>query len=195
MNFRTELHKSNGKANVAIAKMKINLPDGSWDLEVFLGLPEPGHEDNVLLRLTEECPESTRMLRANQIMVGITATQARELARCLTEAAAEVEMAEEKQPAKSWNKPKTASAQKHPMKQRRPFTEKQGRYLAFIHRYQQKYLQSPAESDIQRHFLVEAPTVNQMVQRLERLGLIARTPGQARSIRLLVPTELLQTIA
>ncbi len=189
------MHKSNGKANVAIAKMKINLPDGSWDLEVFLGLPETGHEGNMLLRITEECPESARMLRANQIMVGITAAQARELAQGLTEAAVELEMTEEEQPAKSRNKPKTTSAQKHPVKQRRPFTEKQGRYLAFIHRYQQKYLRSPAESDIQRHFLVEAPTVNQMVQRLERLGLIARTPGQARSIRLLVPTELLQNLA
>jgi len=34
-----------------------------------------------------------------------------------------------------------------------------------------------------------------MVQRLERLGMIARMPGQARSIRLLVPTKLLQTFA
>ncbi len=177
------------------SKMKINLPGGSWDLEVLLRPPEPGHEDNVLLRITEECPESTRTLRADQIMVGITAAQAQELSRHLTEAAVEVEMAQEEQPAISRDRPKTASAQKHPVKQRGPFTEKQGRYLAFIHRYQQKYLQSPAESDIQRHFLVSPPTVNQMVQRLERLGMIARTPGQARSIRLLVPAELLQTFA
>jgi len=54
-----------------------------------------------------------------------------------------------------------------------------------------KYGGAPAESDIQRDFLVSAPTVNQMMQRLERLGLIARTPGQARSIRLLVSPELL----
>ncbi len=172
--------------------MKINLPDGSWDINVFLGPPEPGHDVNVFLRITEDCPESSRMFRANQITIGISAIQARELARRLIEVAVEDEEAEDAQPSILRQKAKTTRFRKHPVK--RPFTEKQGRYLAFIHLYQQKYLQSPAESDIQRHFLVSPPTVNQMMQRLQRLGLIARTPGQARSIRLLVPTELLQTL-
>ena len=175
--------------------MKINLPDGSWDLEVFLGLLEPGHEDNVFLRITEQCPESTRMLRAKSITVGITAPQARELARRLMEVAAEDETESAEQPSILRENAKTVRARKDTVKQRRLFTEKQGRYLAFIHHYQKKYLQSPAESDIQRHFLVSPPTVNQMVQRLERLGLIARTPGQARSIRLLVQTDFLQSLA
>ena len=72
-----------------------------------------------------------------------------------------------------------------------PFTPKQGQYLAFIHHYRSKFGRAPAESDIQRHFFISAPTVNQMMQRLERLGLIARTPGQARSIQLLVPHEMI----
>src|SRR5437867_3116115 len=174
--------------------MKITLPDGSWDVEVFLGSPEPGHDDNVFLRITEECPESTWMLRANQITIGITAIQARELASRLLEVAAEDEPAVQEQSAKSRNNPTTASRQKPPVTRRLPFTEKQGRYLAFIHRYQQIYFRSPAESDIQRHFLVSPPTIHQMLQRLERLGLIARTPGQARSIRLLVAAEFLQAL-
>ena len=69
------------------------------------------------------------------------------------------------------------------------FTRTQGRYLAFIHRYMTKYGVAPAEADIQRHFLVSAPSVNAMMQTLTRRGLISRVPGVARSIRLLVPVE------
>jgi hypothetical protein len=63
-------------------------------------------------------------------------------------------------------------------------TERQAQYLAFIAKYIQRFGRAPAESDIQRHFLVSAPTVNQMVQMLERRGFITRQPGVARSIRL-----------
>ena len=71
------------------------------------------------------------------------------------------------------------------------FTEKQGQYLAFIYAYQRLNRQAPAEIDMQRHFAVTAPTVHQTVLKLEALGLIRRTPGQARSIELLVPPEQL----
>ena len=136
---QTELQKAKWKATVVAAKMKINLPDGNWDVEVFLGAPEPGHDDYVFLRIAEECPESTRMLRANQITVGITAIQARELARLLLEVAGDDDM-----PEHPSSNARTKSGQKHLVERRKLFTEKQGRYLAFIHRYQQKYLQSPA---------------------------------------------------
>jgi Mn-dependent DtxR family transcriptional regulator len=69
------------------------------------------------------------------------------------------------------------------------FTEKQGQYLAFIHTYVLLNRQAPAETDFQRFFCVTPPTVHQMIIQLERLGLIRRTPRQARSIELLVPTE------
>jgi len=69
------------------------------------------------------------------------------------------------------------------------FTEKQGQYLAFIHTYALLNRQPPAEADFQRFFRVTAPTVHQMIVQLERLGLIRRTPRQARSIELLVPAE------
>ncbi|MEI7728793.1 MAG: hypothetical protein WCO56_04445 [Verrucomicrobiota bacterium] len=71
------------------------------------------------------------------------------------------------------------------------FTKTQGNYLRFIYKYQQRFGGSPAESDIQRHFLVSAPSVNNMIQRLEAKQLISRVPGQARSIRLLVTPEML----
>ena len=71
------------------------------------------------------------------------------------------------------------------------FTPKQGQYLAFIHAYTRIMKRPPAEADIQRHFEVSPPTVHQMVLTLERGGFIHRTPGQARSIEVLVPPELL----
>ena len=70
-----------------------------------------------------------------------------------------------------------------------PFTEKQGQYLAFIYTYILLNRQPPAEADFQRFFCVTPPSVHQMIVQLERLGLIRRTPRQARSIELLVPED------
>jgi repressor LexA len=71
------------------------------------------------------------------------------------------------------------------------FTEKQGQYLAFIHAYMKLNRRAPAEADMQRFFEVTPPTVHRMVMELEKRGLISRTPGVARSIKLLVePAEL-----
>ena len=66
------------------------------------------------------------------------------------------------------------------------FTEKQGQYLAFIRAYTQVNGRPPAERDLQRYFGVTPPSVHQMVLTLERLGLIRRQPGIARSIELIV---------
>ena len=71
------------------------------------------------------------------------------------------------------------------------FTDKQGQYLAFIHAYRLVIGRSPAEADIQRFFAVTPPSVHQMVLTLERLGLISRKPGVARSIALLVNPDTL----
>ncbi len=69
------------------------------------------------------------------------------------------------------------------------YTEKQGQYLAFIYYYTKLNRRPPAEADIQCYFRVSAPTVHQMVLRLEERGLIAREAGQARSIRVLLPRK------
>ena len=72
-----------------------------------------------------------------------------------------------------------------------PFSAKQGQYLAFIYAYTKLNRRPPAEADIQGFFGVTPPTVHGMVLTLERLGLITREPGRARSIRLAVaPAEL-----
>jgi hypothetical protein len=69
------------------------------------------------------------------------------------------------------------------------FTAKQGQYLAFIYHYIKIHRQAPAETDLERYFRVSPPAIHEMIRTLERNGLIQKTPGQARSIRLLVPPE------
>jgi len=66
-------------------------------------------------------------------------------------------------------------------------TKRQSDYLRFIEKYIQQFGRSPAESDIQRHFLVSAPSVNSMIKTLEKRGFIIRQPGVARSIKLSIP--------
>lgn len=74
------------------------------------------------------------------------------------------------------------------------FTDKQGQYLAFIDAYTRVNGRPPAEADMQRHFRVSPPSVHQMVLTLERTGLIRRTPGQPRSIEVLVEPENLPVL-
>ena len=66
------------------------------------------------------------------------------------------------------------------------FTSKQGQYLAFICLYSKLHKQAPSEYEMAQYFKVSPPSVHQMVLMLEKNGLIERTPGQARSIRLLL---------
>ena len=75
------------------------------------------------------------------------------------------------------------------------FTTKQGQYLAYIYSYTKIHRQAPAESDLQRYFRVSPPAIHDMIKTLERNGLIERTHGKARSIRLLVGPEHLPRLA
>ena len=71
------------------------------------------------------------------------------------------------------------------------YTVLQGRYLAFMLQYIRLHGVPPAEADLQRHFDVSPPSVHQMVLTLEKKGFIRRTPGQARSIKILISPEKL----
>lgn len=74
---------------------------------------------------------------------------------------------------------------------KKSFTAKQGQYLAFIFYYMKIHGFAPAESDMQNYFKVSPPSVHQMVLTLEASGFIERIPGRGRSIRLLIPREML----
>ena len=69
------------------------------------------------------------------------------------------------------------------------FTHRQGQYLAFLDAYTKVNGRPPAEADFQRYFKVTPPVVHQMILTLDSLGLISRSPGKARSIRLNVSSE------
>ncbi|HSB81428.1 MAG TPA: hypothetical protein VLM91_21830 [Candidatus Methylomirabilis sp.] len=71
------------------------------------------------------------------------------------------------------------------------YTRRQGQYLAFIYHYTKVNGRAPAEADLQKYFGVSAPSIHQMILTLEKRGLVERTPGKARSIRVLVPLEKL----
>jgi repressor LexA len=68
-------------------------------------------------------------------------------------------------------------------------TKRQLDYLMFIRKYLTRYGRAPAESDIERHFMVSAPSVNQMMQMLERRGFITRQPGVPRSARICIDLD------
>ncbi len=78
----------------------------------------------------------------------------------------------------------TTSSKDHNTKQQP--TARQAEYLAFIAKYIARFGRAPAESDIERHFLVSAPSVNQMMHTLERRGFITRQPGVPRSVRVCI---------
>lgn len=69
------------------------------------------------------------------------------------------------------------------------YTPLQGQYLAFVYYYSKIYGCAPAEADMQAYFKVSPPSVHKMVLTLERNRLIKRTPGESRSIRLLLARE------
>ena len=58
------------------------------------------------------------------------------------------------------------------------FTAQQGQYLAFIYNYTKIHGQAPAELDMEHYFRVTPPSVYEMIETLERNGLIERTPGR-----------------
>jgi hypothetical protein len=68
-------------------------------------------------------------------------------------------------------------------------TKKQGQYLAFIYHYTKLHSIPPAEGDIQRYFQTTAPSVHQMLVKLEEKGFISKIPRMPRTIKVLMPPD------
>jgi len=62
---------------------------------------------------------------------------------------------------------------------RKPYSAKQGQYLAYIFHYTKIHGCAPAEYEMERYFKVSPPSVHDMVLRLEANGFISRVPGKA----------------
>jgi Mn-dependent DtxR family transcriptional regulator len=71
------------------------------------------------------------------------------------------------------------------------YTATHDQYLAFIYYYTKIHGVPPAEADMQRYFRVSPPSVHNMIVTLKKKQFIARTPGAARSIRLLLSRDQL----
>ena len=72
----------------------------------------------------------------------------------------------------------------------KPYSAKQGQYLAFIFYYTKIHGHAPAEADMQRYFRVSRPTLHQRILTLESRGLIEPAPGDGPSIRLMIHFDL-----
>jgi repressor LexA len=69
------------------------------------------------------------------------------------------------------------------------FTPRQGQFLAFIYYFTKLNRQAPSEAEMAEFFGLTPPSVHQMITTLEKRGLIERTPGRPRSIRLLIDRD------
>ncbi len=67
-------------------------------------------------------------------------------------------------------------------------TARQSEYLAFIRAFVERYGVAPSFSEIARHFMTSTPSVNGMIKTLEARGFLQRVPGQARTLRVVVPS-------
>lgn len=180
--------------------MKLTVLARTWEIEIW-----PASQDQAPNAVYLEVRHRPRYGAANQlphgIRFGLTEAEVNRIAHALIEAATGNRATDilrafqenaERALVNSTPGPSGTAGTRAPTAEPKPhFTKTQGRYLAFIHRYITKFGQAPAEVDIQRHFLVSAPSVNAMMQTLTRRGLISRVPGIPRSIKLLVPAHLL----
>ena len=98
---------------------------------------------------------------------------------------------EDEMPAAVAAREAAANPQPKPAGPKPSYTAKQGQYLAFIHSYTRRHNYPPSEADIQMFFGVSAPSVHLMIVTLTRRGFIERIPYTPRSIRILLPPELL----
>jgi DNA-binding MarR family transcriptional regulator len=73
----------------------------------------------------------------------------------------------------------------------RTLTRTQGQYLAYIHYYTIIHRRPPSENEIAHFFFVRGPSAHRMILQLEGRGYLSRTPGQARTLKVLLSRETL----
>ena len=76
----------------------------------------------------------------------------------------------------------------------RQFSDLQGQYLAFTYAYTKVNGRPPAVADFQRYFEVSGASAQSMITRLSEKGLLAKTPGKARSLTVLVAPDQLPVL-
>jgi DNA-binding MarR family transcriptional regulator len=76
----------------------------------------------------------------------------------------------------------------------RALTRTQGQYLAYIHCYTLVHRRPPSENEIADFFSVRGPSAHRMILELEGRGYLSRTPGQPRTLRVLLSRESLPVL-
>lgn len=68
-------------------------------------------------------------------------------------------------------------------------TRKQGQLIAYVYYYTKVHRIPPAENEIARFLEIQGPSAHQMILRLEEKGCLSRTPGQPRTLQVLLPRK------
>lgn len=71
----------------------------------------------------------------------------------------------------------------------RALTRTQGQYLAYIHFYTMVHRRPPSENEMADFFAVRGPSAHRMILQLEEHGYLSRTPGQPRTLKVLLSRE------
>jgi hypothetical protein len=68
-------------------------------------------------------------------------------------------------------------------------TPRQAEYLDFIRAFTKRWGVPPSFEEIGQHFMTTPPSVNSMIKLLDARGFLTRIPGQARTLRVIIPEE------
>ena len=75
-----------------------------------------------------------------------------------------------------------------PVGRRRP-TRKQGQLLAYVYWYTKVHRIPPSENEVAEFLAIRGPSAHRMIVTLAEKGFLARTPGEPRTLRVLLPRE------
>ncbi len=68
-------------------------------------------------------------------------------------------------------------------------TRQRGQLLAYVYWYTKVHRIPPSENEVAEFLGVRGPSAHRMIVQLAKAGLLGRTPGQPRTLRVLLPRE------
>jgi Mn-dependent DtxR family transcriptional regulator len=68
-------------------------------------------------------------------------------------------------------------------------TRKQGQLLAYVYWYTKVHRIPPSENEVAEFLAIRGPSAHQMIVNLAEKGFLQRTPGQPRTLKVLLPSE------
>ncbi len=68
-------------------------------------------------------------------------------------------------------------------------TRQRGQLLAYVYWYTKVHRIPPSENEVAEFLGVRGPSAHRMIVQLAEAGMLSRTPGQPRTLRVLLPRE------